>query len=489
MLFILSERKPETFPADVADLIVAPREFISRPALFSAPGTRIINLASDCSYLGLGYYASLLAAARGLKVLPAVAAIVNLNRKSLRQILMRGLNDALDIRMGDLGETEAQPFEVFIAFGATPDARFGKLARQVWEAFQFPLMVMTIAPVAGGSGWQIQDIEPRSAKDLPEDRESFFQEQLAKALKDEWKPPKPRKAPKWSLAVLYNREDPLPPSTAPTLRKLSRAAARAGVEVEVIGKKDLPRLAEFDALFIRETTNVNHHTFTFARTAEENGMPVIDDSLSILRCTNKVYLAELLAANNLPTPETRVIDRQRLKTVERYLSYPIVLKIPDGSFSRGVVKVEDRAALLDVGHKLLGSSDLILAQEFVPTAFDWRVGVLNGQPLFVCQYLMSRKHWQIVNHNANGKTELGSCKTLDIDQAPHEVIALALRAANLMGNGLYGVDIKQTEKGCLVIEVNDNPNIDTGIEDQVLKGALYDTLIGEFVRRLEEARS
>ena len=39
---------------------------------------------------------------------------------------------------------------------------------------------------------------------------------------------------------------------------------------------------------------------------------------------------------------------------------------------------------------LFEDTDLLLAQKFMPTDFDWRVGVLDGEPLFVCQYQMAR---------------------------------------------------------------------------------------------------
>ncbi|MCF8500276.1 MAG: RimK family protein [Rhodospirillum sp.] len=487
MVVILTERKPDSFPPAIAALVRAPRSYITQVPPFPVDSTRILDLTTDCSYLGMAYYASLLAEARGHKVLPGVDAIVNLNRGSVRRLLIRELNEALRTRMVGLGAVEPNPFTLFIAFGATPDSRFGKFARQIWEAFQFPLLRVAIHPDPKHQ-WKVDDIDPVSAKALGVDEETFFQAQLAKALKGEWKPPKPRKTARWSLAVLYNEADPLRPSDKGALRKLARAAERRGMEVDIIGKGDLGRLAQFDALFIRETTNVNHHTFTFARAAEAEGMPVIDDPQSILRCTNKVYLAELLNAHGLPTPDTRVLDRRLLTTVDRHLDYPIVLKVPDGSFSRGVVKVDTREALLKVGRELLSSSDLILAQEFLPTSYDWRIGVLNGQPLFACQYLMSRKHWQIVNHKADGTVAMGGFHTLDVDEAPPEVITLALRSAALMGNGLYGVDIKQTDRGCVVIEVNDNPSLDSGVEDKVLKDQLYNILVGEFIRRLEEAQ-
>jgi glutathione synthase/RimK-type ligase-like ATP-grasp enzyme len=260
------------------------------------------------------------------------------------------------------------------------------------------------------------------------------------------------------------------------------------IEVELIRKQDLHRLAEFDALLIRETTALTDHTYRFARRAEREGLVVIDDPSSIVRCTNKVYLAELLAANGVPTPKTLVLDRHHLKAIGAQLGFPLVLKMPDGSFSRGVFKIEDEAQLQAKAKQLLEDSDLILAQEFVPTRFDWRVGVLNREPLYACQYFMPKKHWQIVKHEADGRIEEGSFKTHAVDQAPHEVIALAVRAAGLIGDGLYGVDIKETDRGLVLIEINDNPNLDVGVEDAVLKDELYRRLLGELVRRIEKRR-
>jgi glutathione synthase/RimK-type ligase-like ATP-grasp enzyme len=72
-----------------------------------------------------------------------------------------------------------------------------------------------------------------------------------------------------------------------------------------------------------------------------------------------------------------------------------------------------------------------------------------------------------------------------VAEAPEDVVKLALRAANLIGDGLYGVDIKQVGNRCCVIEVNDNPNVDAGNEDGVLKDALYREVMGSFVRRIE----
>ena len=57
-----------------------------------------------------------------------------------------------------------------------------------------------------------------------------------------------------------------------------------------------------------------------------------------------------------------------------------------------------------------------------------------------------------------------------------------------MGDGLYGVDIKVISNKPFVVEVNDNPNIDTGVEDGILKESLYTTIMDEFVNRIDRMK-
>ena len=69
------------------------------------------------------------------------------------------------------------------------------------------------------------------------------------------------------------------------------------------------------------------------------------------------------------------------------------------------------------------------------------------------------------------------------------MVRTALRVSNLIGDGLYGVDLKQVGRQVYVIEVNDNPSIEAGVEDAVLKGDLYGRIMEEFLRRLHAQRS
>ncbi|OIQ70290.1 ribosomal protein S6--L-glutamate ligase [mine drainage metagenome] len=215
---------------------------------------------------------------------------------------------------------------------------------------------------------------------------------------------------------------------------------------------------------------------------------MIDDPDSIMKCNNKVYTAELLARHNIPTPKTLVVHRDNVQRIIPELALPCVLKQPDSSFSVGVVKVESEAELYDKGYALLEKSELIIAQEYLPSAFDWRVGIIDRRPLFAARYYMAPGHWQIIRHDHHGRYVEGPTEAVSLGETPVEVVELALRAANLFGDGFYGVDIKQVGNRCYVIEVNDNPNVDAGNEDGVLKDALYREVMGVFVRRIDERK-
>jgi len=76
-----------------------------------------------------------------------------------------------------------------------------------------------------------------------------------------------------------------------------------------------------------------------------------------------------------------------------------------------------------------------------------------------------------------------------IEDAPSYVVKTALKAANLIGDSLYGVDLKDDGSKAYVVEVNDNPNIDLNVEDKVLGEELYNLVIKEFVTRIEKQKN
>ncbi|HOV56624.1 MAG TPA: RimK family protein [Rhodanobacteraceae bacterium] len=466
--------------------VVTAVDYLKQPLRDDDERVQVINLCRSYKYLGTGYYVSLLAEARGHRVIPSVRTINDLRRRSLYGLDVEDLNQKLARFLPDARDTT--DFGLLLYFGETHYAPLQDLARQIFETFPCPILRIEFERERV---WRIAAIKPSGLHTLDDPQEDAFADALDKFSKKLWRKPRARKKYRYDIAMLVDPNEAMPPSNRRALKSFVEAGKDLGIEVEPIGKNDYARLAEYDGLFIRETTSIENHTYRFANKAEKEGMVVIDDPASILRCTNKIYLHDLLRSRKLPTPRTEILyrdDARRLADLPELLGFPIVLKIPDGSFSRGIVKVEDAEQLRRGVEELFQHTALVIAQEFMFTDFDWRIGVLNKEPLYACQYFMSRGHWQIYNHGARGAAKSGGFKTLPVRDAPADVVKLAQKATALIGDGLYGVDLKQVGGRTVIIEVNDNPSIDAGVEDEYLGDDLYRRIMEEFVRRLERKR-
>jgi len=111
---------------------------------------------------------------------------------------------------------------------------------------------------------------------------------------------------------------------------------------------------------------------------------------------------------------------------------------------------------------------------------DWPLAIPGVTVVPARAYLTDPDYGDDKRDFVEGKTE-----ALSVVEAPDRVVKMAFRAANLIGDGFYGVDIKQIGKRLCVIEINDNPNVDAGNEDSVLKDALYRKVMGVFLKRIE----
>lgn len=469
--------------------VVTARDYLAGGELAHKKDLRVINLCRGYRYLSVGYYCSLLAEARGHKAIPSVRTMQELSSREIYSLETEELDALAQRLLGRRKGSALTPtaYELTICFGHCDVPRLETLARQIFETFRCPILRVEFR--LHGT-WRIGGIKalPLAAVATNGNGTAFFAS-LEDYLSQRWRRPRARLAYRYDLAMLHDPDEEMPPSDKKALAAFVRAGKSLGVNVEPIQRKDYSKVAEYDALFIRETTRIGHHTFRFAKKADSEGMVVIDDPESILRCTNKVYLAELLAAHKIPRPKTLILRKESLGDAAEEIGYPVVLKIPEGSFSRGVFKAADRVDLGRIAAKLFRESDLILAQEYLYTPFDWRIGVLGRRPFYACKYLMSRGHWQIVKHESDGRHTEGDFETLPIAEVPKDVVRTALKAADLIGDGLYGVDLKETPDGPVVIEVNDNPSLDAGVEDRVLGEELYRRVIAEFVERLDRRRA
>jgi len=471
---------PADWPLAESGLALVPaRSYLTDPTYGEDRSAKVFNLCHSYRYQSLGYYVSLLAEARGHKPLPTPGTIEDLQSQNLVRVLTDELSELIEQTLAPL---KSRHFELSVYFGRNLAQRYGVLAKQLFSLLGAPLLRAQFEYEHGH--WRTRSIRLIGAREIPPEHRQFALEAAASYFGGRSRPRNGNKH--YDLAILHNPQGTNLPSNPEALHKFAQSAEALGLRAEFITPADFGRLPAFDALFIRDTTFVHHYTYRFARRAAAAGQVVIDDPDSILKCNNKVYLAELLARHNLPTPRTLVVHRDNIDQIVPMLGLPCVLKQPDSSFSVGVDRVDNEAQLQTKVAELLAKSDLIVAQEWLPTDFDWRVGVLDGRVIFVCKYYMAAGHWQIIDHNsANGPTE-GRTEALAVGEAPEDMVHVALQAAQLIGDGFYGVDIKQIGNRYCIVEVNDNPNVDAGNEDGVLKDALYREVMGVFLRRLEQ---
>lgn len=498
-------RCPQTWTAD--EYLEGKRNALNENAV-------VLNLCGSYQYLSKGYYVSLLADARGQRVFPSVSMIEQINNPfAYFRVLDEAGLDTIDFKLvrrgrsllpkvivpesGAAGVLESSPSkrsggpryrpstqsysEVTSIFGHTLDTRFRRQASAIFKAYAFPLL--RIRMYQEEDGWKVGQIFPIPLAQLTAKERKLFDERLEKG-RFQAKGGRLDSKRLLRIACLFDAKDPFRPSDVETLEKLERAALRRGVLFEVIDRDDLARLPEYDALFIRTVTAIGNESFMFAQRAESLGIPVIDDPQSIVKCSNKVYLHELFQREDIPTPPSLIISRRTKFEEMEHLGLPLIVKLPQGTFSTAVKKASDRPELKRILSEMFKDSPLLIVQSFMPTAFDWRICILEGKILFACKYHQAKGHWQIARRFDSGFTRFGKVEAVATRSVPATVRRIALQSAALIGDGLYGVDIKLTDVGAVVIEINDNPNIDTGYEDTIAKDRVYDKIIDAFLRRI-----
>ncbi|PKP34742.1 MAG: RimK family alpha-L-glutamate ligase [Bacteroidetes bacterium HGW-Bacteroidetes-17] len=464
--------------------IVSSKSYIADPEFQTNLNLRVFNLSNSYRYQSLGYYVSLLASARDHRAIPSVTTMRDFKNLSVIRSIANDIDELIQAALARVNEKE---FSLKIYFGQTTESAFKILGYKLYQLFESPILEVSFVKT---DKWLIKKIAPLSLEkiiDVEQDQiQSFANTYFSKKRFQ-----KPRlKHFKYDLAILINPNEPNPPSCPLALKSFKEAANKIGFYVDFITKDDYHDICEYDALFIRETTSVNDHTYQFSRRAYAEGLVVIDDPWSILRCANKVYLNERMKQNKIATPRTEMLTKGVFNLANAELfTFPLVLKQPDSAFSLGVTKVTNAAEMVESVQKLFQKSDLIIAQEFLYSEFDWRIGILDQLPLFACKYFMAKDHWQIYNWKASKDEGSGEAETIPISMVPENVLKVALKAAALMGDGLYGVDLKEVGDKVYVIEVNDNPNIDADIEDFVLKDELYTKVMQTIFNRIEDSRN
>ena len=342
MNILLVLNNPDSWPLLIPGVeVIAARDYLTQPKWSTLRSAKVFNLCKSYKYQSVGYYVSLLAEARGHRPLPSLTTIQDLKSQSLVRVISDDLNDLIQRTLSPL---KSDKFTLSIYFGRNVAKQYDKLALQLFNLFQSPLLRANFVRHEDGI-WEMRSIGAIASSDVPDEHWLFVMDVGHDHFNGRRVSlPRP-KTVRYNFAILHNPIDPESPSDQKALQRFVKAGEALDCTVELITREDYDRVPEFDALFIRETTSVHHHTYRFARRAEAEGLVVVDDPTSILRCCNKVFLAELLERHKVPTPRTLIVHRDNVDDIIPTVGIPCILKRPDSSFSRGVIKVESEEQL------------------------------------------------------------------------------------------------------------------------------------------------
>ncbi|SDR80760.1 RimK family protein [Gramella sp. MAR_2010_147] len=473
--------QPETWTMSSEHFsIISSKDYLTNPEYSRLRKARVFNLCKDYSYQSKGYYVSLLAEARGHLAIPTVKNLVDLGEPKLVKIVSEDFDDLIQQSLKNI---KSQEFTLSIYFGQNVAAKYRELSAMFFRHFQIPFLRVKFNFT---TRWNIRSIKAISESEIPLDHKEsmlFFAEQYF--AKKRYDTPKSN-ASEYDLAILVQPNDIAPPSNSKALKKFVELGEKMGFSTEILEPKDLSRLSAFDALLIRQSTEVNNEAYAFARKAQQEDIAILDYPDAILKCCNKVFMAEALENAKIPTPKTVIVHKDNIKSVLSITKLPVVLKSPDSTFSFGVKKATTEKEYFDLVSEMLKKSELVIAQEFSPSDYDWRIGVLDGKAFYACRYYMAKGHWQIYNWDAKRKDDQdGNADCMPVEKVPDNILKNAIKAAKLMGKGLYGIDIKEVNGKALVIEINDNPNIDAGVEDEYYGDQVYIEILTALKNRLE----
>ena len=288
-----------------------------------------------------------------------------------------------------------------------------------------------------------------------------------------------------SLGVFVDRQVMGSSEQLTALIRLREQAEAMGHSVYFLFPVEVRKVTRVDGLFIRSQTDPMHISYVAAALAALRGIPVIDDPLSIQICADKINMYLHLMQGKVRIPETRFLGKREVtragaEEVFSSLGSPVILKEPSTSFSLRVEKVATVEEFLKVARRFIKLSDWIVAQQFLSSSYDWRIGVLDGELLYAARYTIPSETFKIQD-TVNGHLVYCAVESIPAAKVPRSVIHTGIAAARAIGSGLYGVDIKECEGVPYVIEVNDNPSLEGGEDESYpdLYRRIVTALVGE----------
>ncbi len=217
-------------------------------------------------------------------------------------------------------------------------------------------------------------------------------------------------------------------------------------------------LDDVDAIIPRIGASVTFYGSAVARQFEMRKVFTANESQAIIRSRDKLRSLQILSRASIGLPKT--VFTNYSKNVEEIFSeigsFPLIIKLLEGTQGIGVVLAENRNAASSVIESFHGLKARIIVQEFIKEAkgADIRAFVVDGRVVGAMKRQAKEGEFRS-NLHRGGKAE--------VIKLSREEKEIAIASAKALGLGVAGVDMLQSKRGPLVMEVNSSPGLE-GIE-------------------------
>jgi ribosomal protein S6--L-glutamate ligase len=217
-------------------------------------------------------------------------------------------------------------------------------------------------------------------------------------------------------------------------------------------------ITDTDAIIPRIGASVTFYGTAVVRQFEMMGAFTTVDSESLVRSRDKLRSLQVLSRSKIGLPKTVFTNysRDTEEVIKQVGGTPLVIKLLEGTQGLGVVLAETKNAAKSVIEAFNGLKARVIVQEFIKEAkgADIRVFVVDGHVVGA----MKRQ-----GKEGEFRSNLHQGGTAEVFELSDEEEIAAIRAAKAMRLGVAGVDMLQSSRGPLILEVNSSPGLE-GIE-------------------------
>lgn len=256
-------------------------------------------------------------------------------------------------------------------------------------------------------------------------------------------------------------------------RRLREAAQQRGHEVKILdtlkfaidlerGAPDLyfrrKQLSDYDAILPRIGASITYYGTAVVRQFEQMNVFSTNSSSGITNSRDKLRSLQILSRHQIGIPRTTFVRDRRdvLPAIERVGGAPVIIKLLEGTQGIGVLLAESIKSAEAIVELLQSQNQNVLIQKFVAESKgrDIRAFVVGDQVVAAMRRVANGHEFRS-NVHRGGVTE-----SVDLDD---EYRNTALRASQIMGLRVAGVDMLEGRDGPQVMEINSSPGLE-GIE-------------------------